>query len=243
MRDYDKEIEDNSDRKYNYNFDIICRRFFLKRIDRYLNKDINAKSLEIGSFDGSMTDLILEKLGFVHVLEPSKKMVDLLSQKFEGKVNVHEGIIEKFESKIKFDNLFLVHTLEHVDNPVLVLDKIYDLMSPEGLVFIAVPNGNAISRQIAVKMRLIEHNTAVTSGERAQGHLRTYTLDTLLSDVTKSKLKIVDYGGIIFKALANFQFDKALDIGIISEEYLNAADQLAIEHPNFGASIYVICKK
>jgi 2-polyprenyl-3-methyl-5-hydroxy-6-metoxy-1,4-benzoquinol methylase len=243
MRDYDKEIEDNSDRKYNYNFDIICRRFFLKRIDRHLNKDINAKSLEIGSFDGSMTDLILEKLGFVHVLEPSKKMVDLLSQKFEGKVNVHEGIIEKFESKIKFDNLFLVHTLEHVDNPVLVLDKIYDLMSPEGLVFIAVPNGNAISRQIAVKMRLIEHNTAVTSGERAQGHLRTYTLDTLLSDVTKSKLKIVDYGGIIFKALANFQFDKALDIGIISEEYLNAADQLAIEHPNFGASIYVICKK
>jgi 2-polyprenyl-3-methyl-5-hydroxy-6-metoxy-1,4-benzoquinol methylase len=243
MRDYDKEIEDNSDRKYNYNFDIVCRRFFLKRIDGYLNKDINAKSLEIGSFDGSMTDLILEKLGFVHVLEPSKKMVDLLSQKFEGKVNVHEGIIEKFESKIKFDNLFLVHTLEHVDNPVLVLDKIYDLMSPEGLVFIAVPNGNAISRQIAVKMRLIEHNTAVTSGERAQGHLRTYTLDTLLSDVTKSKLKIVDYGGIIFKALANFQFDKALDIGIISEEYLNAADQLAIEHPNFGASIYVICKK
>jgi 2-polyprenyl-3-methyl-5-hydroxy-6-metoxy-1,4-benzoquinol methylase len=243
MRDYDKEIEDNSDRKYNYNFDIVCRIFFLKRIDRYLNKDINAKSLEIGSFDGSMTDLILEKLGFVHVLEPSKKMVDLLSQKFEGKVKVHEGIIEKFESKIKFDNLFLVHTLEHVDNPVLVLDKIYDLMSPEGLVFIAVPNGNAISRQIAVKMRLIEHNTAVTSGERAQGHLRTYTLDTLLSDVTKSKLKIVDYGGIIFKALANFQFDKALDIGIISEEYLNAADQLAIEHPNFGASIYVICKK
>ena len=136
-----------------------------------------------------------------------------------------------------------MHTLEHVDNPVLVLDKIYDLMSPEGLVFIAVPNGNAISRQIAVKMKLIEHNTAVTSGERAQGHLRTYTLDTLLSDVTKSKLKIVDYGGIIFKALANFQFDKALDIGIISEEYLNAADQLAIEYPNFGASIYVICKK
>lgn len=50
-------------------------------------------------------------------------------------------------------------------------------------------------------------------------------------------------GGVIFKPLANFQFDKALADGLIGDAYLEGCYQLGMVYPDLCASVYLICEK
>lgn len=43
-----------------------------------------------------------------------------------------------------FDLIFLWHTLEHMDDPQLVMARLYDLLAPNGALIVAVPNFSSI---------------------------------------------------------------------------------------------------
>jgi 2-polyprenyl-3-methyl-5-hydroxy-6-metoxy-1,4-benzoquinol methylase len=139
-----------------------------------------------------------------------------------------------------FDYIYLIHTVDHLDNPVVVLKKIGTLLAPNGVVLVAVPNARALSRQIAVEMGLIAYHAAVTEGEKLQGHCRTYTLDTLASDIHAAGFRIIYSGGVLLKTLANFQFDAALESGIVSQGYIEAIDGLSEIYPDLSSSIYAV---
>jgi hypothetical protein len=124
---------------------------------------------------------------------------------------------------------------------VSLLRRIGSWLSPGGRLFVAVPNAYAASRQIAVAMGLIPYATAVTEGEALHGHCRTYCKETLQSDVRAAGLRTVDEGGILFKPLANFQFDRALKDGIVGDDYLNGCFELGKTYPELCASIYAVC--
>ncbi|HJP68187.1 MAG TPA: methyltransferase domain-containing protein, partial [Sphingomicrobium sp.] len=138
--------------------------------------------------------------------------------------------------------IFLLHTLEHIDQPVDLLRRIGTWLSQNGRLFLAVPNAYAASRQIAVAMGLISHPTAVTDGEALHGHQRTYSKDTLKRDVAAAKLNVVDSGGIFFKPLANFQIDQLLEADVIKSDYLEGCYELGKRYPDLCASIYAICE-
>jgi 2-polyprenyl-3-methyl-5-hydroxy-6-metoxy-1,4-benzoquinol methylase len=241
IRDYDAENKDNLGRKYNYEFDVVSREIFLETIAHHIDSNPTAKTLEVGSYDGSMTKLILKYVTKISVIEPSAELAQRVANIDPENISVSVSTVEDFRTKEKFDNIFLVHTLEHVENPKVVLQKLKSLLSREGKLFIMVPNGNALSRQIAVAMGLITHNAAVTESEFMQGHLRTYTLDTFESEVRDAGLMSIETGGIILKALANFQLDEGMANGTISLEYLKGANKLARKYPDFAASIYQVC--
>jgi hypothetical protein len=116
-------------------------------------------------------------------------------------------------------------------------------LTDDGCFFLVCPNANAPSRQIAVKMGLITHNTAITPSEAAHGHRITYTLDSMERDAVAAGLKVVHRSGIFFKALANFQWDRLLNTDIISEEYLQGCYQLGQVYPDLCSSIFLMCKK
>ena len=116
-------------------------------------------------------------------------------------------------------------------------------LSENGRLFVVCPNANAPSRQIAVHMGLISHNSAVTDAESAHGHRITYSLDTLERDVKKAGLKVMHRSGIFFKALANFQWDKILGTDVISQEYLDGCFELGEKYPDLCSSIFLVCEK
>ena len=176
------------------------------------------------------------------------KIVDeaiaIAKKELGNKVKFVHSLFEKANLPTKYDNIILTHTLEHVDNPVLVLKRINnEWLSNGGRLFLVCPNANAPSRQIAVKMGLISHNTAITPDEAKQGHKISYTLETLERDAKKSGLKVVHRSGIFFKALANFQWDKLLKTDIISPEYLEGCYELGKQYPDLCSSIFLVCKK
>jgi 2-polyprenyl-3-methyl-5-hydroxy-6-metoxy-1,4-benzoquinol methylase len=239
-RDYNQEHRDTADKKYFYDFDAILRRYMMQTFEPLLPP---GRALELGCYKGDFTEILAERLPDLTVVEASDELIEHTRARLEKKPKFIHSTFEALELAEQYDSIFLVHTLEHLDHPVEVLKAINGWLSERGRLFLAVPNANAASRQIAVRMGLIAHNAAVTQSERVHGHRCTYSLDTLERDTKAAGLRVVQRGGVIFKPLANFQFDTALAAGTISEEYIEGCYQLGMVYPDLCASVYLICEK
>jgi SAM-dependent methyltransferase len=242
QRDYNKEIQDTKDRKYFYGFDYdVMHPFMLKSFIPFFK---SGTFLELGSFKGDFTRRVLPYFIDITCVEASDEAIEIARNEFGEKIKFVNSVFETVSLPTKYDNIVLTHVLEHLDNPVSILKRINDeWLSDTGRFFLVCPNANAPSRQIAVKMGLITHNTAVTPAEKEHGHHITYTLDTLERDAKAAGLKVVYRSGIFFKALANFQWDKLLQTDIVSPEYLEGCFQLGQQYPDLCSSIFLLCEK
>jgi 2-polyprenyl-3-methyl-5-hydroxy-6-metoxy-1,4-benzoquinol methylase len=242
QRDYNSEIVDNTDRSYFYNFDYdVMHPFVLRSFEPFFRK---GSLLELGSYKGEFTKRLLPYSDDVTCVEASDVAIQEAQQKLGSEVTHINALFEEVTLPKRYDNIILTHVLEHLSDPVQVLKRINDeWLSDTGRFFIACPNANAPSRQIAVKMGLITHNAAVTPGEALHGHHVTYSLDTLERDVVASGLKVIHRTGVFFKALANFQWDRLLATDIISKEYLEGCFQLGQQYPDLCSSIVLICER
>lgn len=240
-RDYNQEFKDN-DRKYFYGFDYdVMHPFMLKSFMPFF-KDGNI--LELGSFKGEFTQRLLPFFDDITCVEASDEAINIAKENLPKNVNFYNSLFENTVLPKKYNNIILTHVLEHINDPVAVLKKINEeWLSDKGRFFLVCPNANAPSRQIAVKMGVISHNSAVTPAEKEHGHNITYTLDTLERDAKAAGLKVVHRSGIFFKALANFQWDKLLQTDIISKEYLEGCYELGQQYPDLCSSIFLMCEK
>ncbi|MDB6144815.1 MAG: putative methyltransferase [Pseudomonas sp.] len=238
-RDYNQEFQDNAHRSYFYNFDSRLRHYMLDTFSPWMNK---GPALELGCFEGAFTELFSHRFSDLTVIEAASDLIDLTRARVGSSVAFVCSTFETADLEPRYDNIFLIHTLEHLDNPQAVLQRISRWLTPTGRLFIGVPNANAPSRQIAVKMGLIDHNTAVTEGERLHGHRTTYTLDTLEHEVRQAGWKVKHRGGVFFKPLANFQLDKAIESQLIDDSFMDGCYALGMQYPDLCASIFVVCE-
>lgn len=241
-RDYNTELKDTNDHKYAYNFDFdVMHRFMMKAFEPFF---IKGNCLELGSFKGDFTRRLTPFFNDLTCVEASDVALEIAKQKLGNTVKFFNDLFENVSLPVKYDNVILTHVLEHIDEPVKLLKKINDeWLSDTGRFFLVCPNANAPSRQIAVKMGLITHNTAITPAEAKHGHTITYTLDTLERDAKAAGLNVVQRSGIFFKALANFQWDMILGTDVISPEYLEGCYALGQLYPDLCSSIFLMCEK
>jgi len=242
QRDYNKELKDTDDHKYAYNFDFDVIHHYMIESFKPFFKDGNL--LELGSFKGDFTKRLTPLFDDITCVEASDQAIETAKKSLGSKVEYVNALFEEVTLPKKYDNIILTHVLEHLDSPVDVLKRINDeWLSDNGRFFLVCPNANAPSRQIAVKMGLISHNSAITPAEQEHGHNITYTLDTLERDAKAAGLKVVHRSGIFFKALANFQWDRLLETDIITKEYLEGCFQLGQQYPDLCSSIFLMCEK
>jgi 2-polyprenyl-3-methyl-5-hydroxy-6-metoxy-1,4-benzoquinol methylase len=241
-RDYNLELKDTLDHKYAYNFDTdVMHPYMVKSFGSFY---VSGSVLELGSSKGDFTKHLLPHFDDITCVEASNEAIEIAKEVIGDKVKYINGLFEDISLTNKYDNIVLTHVLEHITDPVSVLKKINDeWLSDTGVFFLVCPNANAPSRQIAVKMGLITHNSAVTPSEKEHGHQITYTLDTLERDARLAGLNVVHRSGIFFKALANFQWDQLLNTDIISKEYLEGCYKLGQQYPDLCSSIMLVCKK
>lgn len=240
-RDYNLELSDQENslsEKYAYNFDYDVMHPLMMR--KLIEHRSSGKVLEVGSYYGAFTERILEHFTDLTCVEVSDEAFQKLKEKIGNRAILHNDAIETITSLEKYDVIIATHVLEHVDNPVEILENLLSLLTPNGIIFVVVPSATAASRQIAVEMGLISHLTAVTEAERQHGHRRTYTLDTLKRDAREAGVQSLSVGGIFFKGLANFQFDLAINSGIVSDQYLEACYSLGDKYPELCASLFLI---
>ncbi len=241
-RSYDDELKDSSDRKYAYGFDFdVMHPFMIRSFEPFLRK---GSVLELGSFKGDFTRRLLPYSCEITCVEASKDAITEAKQELGNTVIFINATFEEAVLPARYDNIIMTHVLEHLDDPVSVLRRVNEeWLAENGRLFLVCPNGNAPSRQIAVKMGLISHNCAVTPAEREHGHRTTYTLDTLERDAKMAGLRVVHRSGIFFKAFANFQWDGILQTDIVTPDYLEGCYQLGQQYPDLCSSIFLMCER
>ncbi|HXY99706.1 MAG TPA: class I SAM-dependent methyltransferase [Stellaceae bacterium] len=221
-------------------FDARMRGYMLRALAPYLH---GGSALQIGCYHGDLTVLLEQRYASLTIVDAAQRFLDHTRRRLARPAAFHCSLFETLDLPARFDAVFLVHVLEHVIDPVAVLGKIRGALNERGLAFVVVPNGNAASRQLAVKMGLLDHNAALTPADLKHGHRRVYQLDTLEADLRRAGLDIVNTGGIFFKPLANFQFDRLGGGEIITEAYMEACYQLGFKYPDLSASIYAVCRR
>jgi len=241
-RDYNAELRNTAEHQYAYNFDLDVMHPFMMRSFAPSFRDGNC--LELGSFKGDFTKHLQKHFDDLTCVEAADTAINTAKKNLRDNIKYHNALFEEVELQETYSNIILTHVLEHLDDPVAVLRRINDeWLAKDGRLFLACPNANAASRQIAVKMGIIPHNNVITPAEKEHGHRITYSLDTLECDAKAAGLKVLHRSGIFFKALANFQWDEILKTDIVSDEYLDGCYELGQNYPDLCSSIYLMCER
>ncbi len=221
-------------------FDALMRDYMMRTLSPWFG---DGKCLQVGCAHGDQTSLLKERFADVTVVEAARAFIESTAARVGPRVRFVEGLIEDFITDERFEVVLFSHVLEHVVDPVAALRHLGKLLTPTGRLFVVVPNAEAASRRVAVKMGVLADLEDLSEADIAAGHRRVYRLDTLCRDARRAGLAIVDSGGIFFKPLANFQFDALMGGPTISPAFMDGCYALGREHPTFCASIYLVVER
>jgi 2-polyprenyl-3-methyl-5-hydroxy-6-metoxy-1,4-benzoquinol methylase len=189
----------------------------------------SGKLLDVGTGDGLFLK-VAKKANFdVYGTEISQAAVRAAKSLYDLDIHLTEIENADFEGN-SFDVITIWHVIEHVKNPIEVLKKVYNLLRPSGVVFLATPNlDKYVSRII---YRLKNNKPYPFYSQKGEQHLFHFTPYTLEMIIKKAGFNIiytgVDFAGVRlkFKVLEYASF-------ILS----------AIFHRNWNENILVIAQK
>jgi len=239
--DFNSKLKDQTN-IYNYDFDDKMNVFKIKKLQELIVFKNIKNVLEVGCFEGGMTRHLNKHFQNVDIIEPASDSISKMKS-LGYKNKFINDILQNYNTDIKYDLIIISHTLEHIEDRITVLNKAETLLSPNGYLYVVVPNGTSISRLIAHKLKILPYPCCVTQGEKEHGHYITYDLFSLERDARKTKLEIIDKGGIVLKIFGNAQYDKALKNNIVDDNFLEACYKLGNERPMDCSSIFFIGQK
>jgi 2-polyprenyl-3-methyl-5-hydroxy-6-metoxy-1,4-benzoquinol methylase len=181
-----------------------------------------------------MTKYLTNDFEALHLVEGS---LDLLQQIPDyANITKHHSMFEDFTTPLKFDTIIMSHVLEHIEQPIPVLQRIKTWLAKEGVLIISVPNARSLHRIVAVKMGLLKTEHTLNERDHALGHYRVYDTETLCAHIQKAGFKILDKGGSFLKPLSNNQIEQYW-----TPEMVEGFFEAGKEFPENCAEIFVVC--
>lgn len=104
------------------------------------------KALDIGCGDGVLLDVCMQAGIQCDGLEISESLVRDLREKFGTQV-IHNSGLEAIPEN-EYDAVFLINVIEHLPNPLQILQQIHRILKPGGLVLIHAPNFGGLSAHV-----------------------------------------------------------------------------------------------
>lgn len=200
---------------------------------------VGSTCLELGPADGQMTRRLLEVFRNVTSVEGSPSFCDKLRidlGEFPG-FRVDYALFEEYKPDRVFDTVVAAHVMEHLREPVCVLSKIKEWVSPDGVLLVLVPNAFSFHRLVAVKMGLLERPDQLNDLDIRLGHRRVYTKAHLVNHLESAGWEIHITGGVFFKVLANQQIEQWF-----TEKMTDGFYELGKDFPDYAAEIYAVCR-
>jgi len=174
-------------------------------------------ALDLACGDGLLTEIFSKHFKRVVGVDASGKHLAEAKKRLPH-VEFHESLIEDFNTEEKFDNVFILELLEHVIDPVGMLQKAASFLKDDGTLIVHVPNAHALNRKIAVLMGTLNSCEELSPYDiDIVGHRRSYTIQTLKDDIKEAGLNVVKTGGIFFKMLSFAQMNWFLENGLWEE--------------------------
>lgn len=120
------------------------------RIIEFLYKKDRAPAEMLGLDVGSGTGVFLyelKKFGMkVHCIDPDKASTAHALDTI-GVEQAFTGSVEDYPLQTRFDLITFNKVLEHITNPVAVLQRVQSLLKPDGLLYVELPDGSVPAAQ------------------------------------------------------------------------------------------------
>lgn len=217
---------------------------FIEKLGRHVGLDV-ASVLELGSATGQMTLLLSAIARHVVAVDGSSEFIRIARARLGDAANVqfHQSMFESLTLDRTFDVVIMHHVLEHVQHVPPILACLQPLMHTDSILAVTVPNAYALSRQLAVKMRLLSEVYELTENDRHHGHVRVYDWSTLEDQLTRGGFSIVGKHGLSFKLLSDKQNIALLEACIIGEDQIKGLWQLGDDHPEIAGAIMLVARR
>jgi 2-polyprenyl-3-methyl-5-hydroxy-6-metoxy-1,4-benzoquinol methylase len=169
--------------------------------------------LDMPCGDGTLTARLAPFFKSVTAIDASSKHLAIAKEKLPL-ADLHESLIEEFDTEKRFSTITMINILEHVVDPIDVLKKAAALLDEGGVLIIHVPNAHAVNRKLAVLMGTLTDCEELSPFDiKVAGHRRSYSLSLLTQDVKLAGLKLNATGGVFYKSLSTPQIDWFLKEG------------------------------
>lgn len=190
--------------------------------------------LELGLGHGYTADIFSRRFERHVVLEGSPAVIQNFHEKYlHCRADIIETRFENFATEERFDLIVLGFILEHVDDPLLILLRFREFLTPGGRIFLAVPNAEALNRRLGHIAGLLDDVSTLSENDLLLGHQRFYTVATLRKDIALAGCSIDRLEGIYLKPLATHQLvSLQLDRNII-----DALCTIGIDYPELSCGL------
>lgn len=230
------------------------------KVKSCIENSVGDSLLDIACGDGMLTEMFASHFNTIVGVDASSKHLDE-ARKRVPTATFYEALIEEFECEHKFDSIFMLDLLEHLQDPVAVLKKVSSFLKLEGRIVAHVPNCDAVNRKIAVLMGTLTSCDELSPFDlEIAGHRRSYNLKTLRKDIEQAGLNVIRTGGIFYKMLSTPQMDWFLKNGLWDSghgwgrtgmetardwkaEFCRASYEYGLEHPEDCNVIYACIGK
>ena len=206
-----------------------CAKIFLRHIR-------GGHVLELGPAEGLMSPYLSVVADNLTLVDGAEVFCERLRQQFPQADVVH-SLFEEFNPAQQFDSIVLGHVLEHVIDPLAILNISRKWLKPNGCILAAVPNANSLHRQAAVLMGLLPSENAMNEADLHHGHRRVFTPDTFRDLFAQAGVQIEVFGGYWLKPVSNKQIEETW-----TPAMLDAFMHLGERYPDIAGEIYVIGK-
>jgi len=155
-----------------------------------------SRILEIGVGSGDITLILTGLFKDVTCVDPDEINCNLVWKRLKDmNLNGVKFLRTKIEdahlSSNHYDHIILQNILEHLEDPVKVLQYLSICLRPGGYMHISVPLANSLHRWIGVEMGLISHPDDLGETDVQYGHRRVYTPPLLRKHVESADLQAV----------------------------------------------------
>lgn len=191
--------------------------------------------LELGPADGEMTRFLKDDFDRLSVVDASPNFVRS-AESLGANVTGHVSLFEEFDPPEQYDTVVMADVLEHVHEPVELLQRAASWLAPGGRIIAVVPNAGSLHRRLGVKLGMLERETQLNEQDVAVGHRRVYTWEELDRHVRAANLQAVAKGGIFLKLLSNAQM-----LGFDDDRLIDGMFELGKDLPQLCSQIYTVC--
>ncbi len=217
----------------NYDFDNdILLNWYPQRIINSLSHE--ASLLELGLGHGHTVKYFADSFKSYRILEGSRQVIQQFRTHHNDRnVSIVETFFEDFATSEKFDVISMGFILEHVSDPKAILKQYREFLSPNGRLYIAVPNAAVLNRRVGMLAGLLDDMTTLSDHDYVLGHKRYYTVDSLKDDIQASGFCVERLEGIYLKPLTTKQM-----IGLnLDERVIRALCHVGIDYPELSCGI------
>jgi len=217
----------------------LMRHLEIRVFSQYMNR---GHALELGCEIGYMSELLSPLVDQLDIVDASELFIKKTKARSIPNSRYFCSLFEEFQADCAYNSVFASHVLEHLIDVQQVLKMVRRSLAPKGLLFVAVPNARALSRQLARQMGLLDSLYDLTPNDLRGGHRRVYDQVTLRRELELAGFHIVVQGGIFFKPFADFQMDRLIDTKILGEPQLEGLYNLGYEYPEMCADVYAVAR-